>query len=90
LVEEEENYEDNKLLEMLCVGAGIREGILHTNELHVLKYKEAMRGTDREHWTNAINEEHERRIENKVWKPINQKDLLADAKLFFNHMGNEK
>jgi hypothetical protein len=54
LIEEEENYKDNKLLEILCVGAGIGEGILHTNELHVLKYKEAMRGTDREHWTNAI------------------------------------
>jgi hypothetical protein len=62
--EEEENYDDNKFFEMLCVGAGIGEGILHTNELHVLKYKEAMRGTNLEHWTNAINKEHERMIEN--------------------------
>jgi hypothetical protein len=81
LIEEEENYEENKLLEMICVGAGIGAGILHTNELYVLKYKEAMRGTDQECWTNTINEEHERMIENKVWKPIKQKDLLVDAKL---------
>jgi hypothetical protein len=46
-----------------------------------LKYKEAMRSADQEHWTNTINEEHERMIENKVWKTIKQKDLLADAKL---------
>jgi hypothetical protein len=79
LIEEEENYKDNKIIEMLCVSAGIREGILQTNELHVLKYKEAMRGTDREHWTNAMNEEHKRMIENKVWKQI-KKDLPAGAK----------
>jgi hypothetical protein len=40
-----------------------------------------MRSADREHWTNAINEEHEIIIENKVWKRIKQKDLPADAKL---------
>jgi hypothetical protein len=80
LIEEEENYEDNKLLEILCVGDGIGEVILHTNELHVLNYKEAMRVTDREHWTDSIKE-HERMIENKFWKPMKQKYLPADAKL---------
>jgi hypothetical protein len=49
LIEEEENYEYNKLLVMLCVSAEIREAILNTNELHACKYKEAMSGTEQEH-----------------------------------------
>jgi hypothetical protein len=88
--EEEENYDDNKLLEILCVDDGIGKGILHTNELHVLKYKEAMRGTDQEYWTNAINEEHERMIENKVWKPIKRNDLPADVKLLSTTLAMKK
>jgi hypothetical protein len=46
LIEEEENYEDNKFIEFLCVGAGIGEVNLHTDELHILKCKKAMIGAD--------------------------------------------
>jgi uncharacterized membrane protein YbaN (DUF454 family) len=75
---------------MLCVGVGIGEGILCTNELHVLKYKEAMRGTDQEHWTKTINEEYERMIGNKVWKLIKQNDLPTDAKLLLTTWAMKK
>jgi hypothetical protein len=44
LIEEKEDYEGNKLIELLFGGTGIREGILRTIEIHVLKYKEAMIG----------------------------------------------
>jgi hypothetical protein len=30
----------DEFMEIICVGAGIGEGILHTGELHVLKYKD--------------------------------------------------
>jgi hypothetical protein len=39
-------FSSNEFIELLCVGAGIGEGILHTGELHVLKYKDAMNGKD--------------------------------------------
>jgi hypothetical protein len=44
-----EDYEDNKLIKLFCVGAGIGEGILHTGKLHVLKYKEEIIGVNSEH-----------------------------------------
>jgi hypothetical protein len=52
--------------EMLLIGAGIREGILHTGELHVLKYKDAMASGDWNHWIRAIQEEHDRMVNNNV------------------------
>jgi hypothetical protein len=42
LIEEKEDYEDEKVIELLCIGAKIGESILHTGELHVLKQKEAI------------------------------------------------
>jgi hypothetical protein len=55
-----------------------------------LKYKEGIIGADQEHLTNAIYEEHERMIESKVWKRINQKDLPADAKLLLTTWAMKK
>jgi hypothetical protein len=73
--------EYNKLIGLLCVGIGIGEGILHAGALHVLKYKEAIIGSNQEHWKNTFYEEHEQMIEKKVWKPIKLKYLPADSKL---------
>jgi hypothetical protein len=79
--EEQEKSKNDNLIEMLCIGARIGEGILHTGELHVLNYKNAMAGDDREDWKKAIDKEHERMIENKVWIPRKLKDLPENAKL---------
>jgi hypothetical protein len=65
---------------MICIGAELGEDILHTGELHVLNYKNAMAGDDRENWEKAIDKEHERMIENKVWIPRNFKYLPVNAK----------
>ena len=54
--------------EIVLIGAGIGEGIKHTAELHVLNYRNAMAGPDREQWKKAIKEEHDRMVENKVCK----------------------
>jgi hypothetical protein len=93
LIEEKEDYEGNKLIELLCAGAGIGEVILHTGAIHVLKYKEAMIGADWEHWNNSIYstyEEHEQMIENTFWKPINLKDLSADSQLLSTTWATKK
>jgi hypothetical protein len=44
-----------------CVGAGIGGGFVNTNELHVMKYQQAMETEDKEQWTLAVKEEHARR-----------------------------
>jgi hypothetical protein len=79
--EEQEKTKNNNLIEMLCIGAGIGEGILHTGELHVLNYKNAMAGDDCENWKKAIDKEHERMIENKARIPRKLKELPKNAKL---------
>ena len=48
-----------KMNEMALVGAGIGGGFVDTNELHVMKYKEAMARKDAEKWQKAVDEEHE-------------------------------
>jgi hypothetical protein len=79
--EEQEKSKNDNLIEMLCNGAGIGEGILNTGELHVLNHKNAMAGDDRENWKKAIDKEHERIIENKVWITRKLKDLPVNVKL---------
>ena len=45
--------------ELGCVGAGLGGGFDHTLELHAMKFKQAMKLADKEHWKKAVNEEHE-------------------------------
>ena len=56
--------------ELGCVGAGLGRGFDHTSELHVMKFKQGMRLSDKEHWMKAINEKHEQMHKHKVWKPV--------------------
>ena len=57
------------------MGAGIGSGITNTEELHVLKYNEAMQNPDREEWVKAVEKEHQRMIDSRVWKVVQKKDL---------------
>jgi len=72
---------DKEVLEVIFVGAGIGEGIKHTGELHVLKYRDAMSGEDKEHWKKAIYDEHERMVTNKVWIPVKLESLTGNDKI---------
>ena len=54
--------------ELGCVGAGVGSGFDHTSELHVMKFKQAMKSADKENWEKAVNEEHERMVKHKVWR----------------------
>ena len=59
-VTEQEYYNTMwKMTEMALVSAGIGGGFINTNELHVMKYKEAMARKDAEKWQKAVDEEHE-------------------------------
>jgi len=63
------------------IGAGIGGGFENTNELRVMTYQEAMNTQDRDKWTKAVEEEHDRMIKNKVWKPVDWDSVPKDAKI---------
>jgi hypothetical protein len=83
LSQAEEKYYDTmwKMSEMAFVGAGIGGGFVDTNELHVMKYKEAMAGKDAPKWEIAVEEEHERMMKHKVWEPVPIEELPKDSKV---------
>jgi hypothetical protein len=53
------------LCEIACVGAGLGGGFEHTTELHVMKYDAAMKTADANSWKMAVEEEHNRMVENE-------------------------
>jgi len=63
------------------IGAGIGGGFENTNELRVMTYQEVMNTQDRDKWRKAVEEEHERMIKNKVWKPVDRDSVPEDAKI---------
>jgi hypothetical protein len=63
------------------VGAGIGGGFVNTQELKVMKYKEALKTKDKESWIKAIEEEHERMMKHKVWIPVKKSDVPKGAKI---------
>jgi iron only hydrogenase large subunit-like protein len=58
--------------EMACVGAGVGGGFENTAELHVMKYDTAMKTRDAAQWKKAVEDEHDRMVENDVWTPVNK------------------
>jgi hypothetical protein len=75
---EEQYYEAMKVLregefipdEVNCVGAGIGGGFVNTKELHVMKYQQAMETKDVKNWERAVDEEHDRMVNHRVWQAI--------------------
>jgi hypothetical protein len=67
--------------EIACVGAGLGGGFKYTTELHVMKYDEAMRTPDVAEWNQAVEDEHQRMIDNKVWMPVPKAEVPEDAKI---------
>ena len=80
MTEPEQRYYE-RLAELGCVGAGLGGGFENTNELHVMKYKEAMKTGDRKLWQKAVAEEHERMVKHDVFKAVKKKDLPPKAKV---------
>ena len=67
--------------EIIGVGAGIGGGFKNTKELRVMKYDEAMETKDRKEWQEAINDEYNRMITKRVWKPVRRSEVPSEAKV---------
>ena len=83
LSEAEQKYVDTmwKISEMALVGAGIGGGFVDTSELHVMKFKEAMKGKDSVQWQKAVDEEHERMQKHCVWESVPVSELPESSKV---------
>jgi hypothetical protein len=67
--------------EIACVGAGLGGGFEHTTELHVMKYDTAMKTADANSWKMAVEEEHNRMVDNEVWTPVPKSEVPVGAKV---------
>ena len=69
----------NEFLQHIQTGVG--GGFTNTQELHVMKYKEAMATSKQKEWKQAVGEELDRFIENDVFEVVNLKDLPKGVKM---------
>lgn len=76
---------ESKYEEMGLVDAAEGDVFDNMAELHVMKYKEAMKTEDKEKWQKAVDEEHRNFEKYKVWEPIPRSEVPVGAKvLTFN------
>ncbi len=68
---------NNHSFEFAAVGAAIGGSFDHTRKLIPKKYKEAMMGCDKEKWTKSVNKEHERKVQDGVFKVVDAKDAIS-------------
>jgi hypothetical protein len=78
-----QRYPEEYPKEVAFVGAGIGGGFTSTNELHVMKYDEAMASADKEAFGKAIDEDYyyERMDEHKVFKAVPRKSVPKGQKI---------
>ena len=67
--------------EIALIGAGVGGGFTNTQELHVMKYKEAMATSKQKEWKQAVGEELDRFIANDVFEAVKLKDLPKGVKM---------
>ena len=70
-----------KNAEISCVGLGRIDGFADTTELHVMKFDEAMATEEAEQWQEAVDEEHERMIKNKVFEVCPRSEVAESSKV---------
>jgi Reverse transcriptase (RNA-dependent DNA polymerase) len=63
------------------VGAGIGGGFVDTQELHVMKFNEAMQTRDKNKWLKAVAEDHDHMKKYELFKPVKQSKLPKNAKV---------
>lgn len=56
--------------EICMVEAGLEGGFINTQELHVMKFEEAMAGPEVDKWEVAVDIEHARMVKSEVFKAI--------------------
>lgn len=67
--------------EIMAVGAGIGGGFQHSSELIPMKYEEAMSSGDAPQWEEAVAEEHQRMVDNKVFKVVPKEEVPRGSKV---------
>jgi hypothetical protein len=79
---EEQFYDTTmrELNEMSLIGAGIGGGFIYTEELHVMNYNEAII-SEKDKWDYAVKEEHDRMVNNKVWKSVPIDEIPEGTKI---------
>jgi Reverse transcriptase (RNA-dependent DNA polymerase) len=63
------------------VGAGTGGGFMDTQELHVMKFNEAMQTHNKDEWLKAVAEEHDCMKKYVVFKQVKQSKLPKNAKV---------
>lgn len=76
-----QQYPEEYPFEVALVGAGIGGGFTNTNELHVMKYDEAIASADKEAFEKAIDEEYERMVKHKVFKAVPRESVPEGEKI---------
>jgi hypothetical protein len=71
---------ENFYLEIESVGAGLGGGFTNTNELKVMKYREAVNGPDGDSWKEEIINEHNRMLKNEVFEAVDKESLPPGTK----------
>jgi hypothetical protein len=71
-------FDHNLEAEVCCVGVGIGGGFTNTNELHVMKYDEAMATKDVEQWHDTVEEEHQRMEKHVVFKAVPEEEMIPE------------
>jgi hypothetical protein len=63
------------------VGAGIGGGFETTDELHTLKFKQAMQSENKAQWMEAVEEEHKKMTDYGVWEAVPMETLPRNSKI---------
>ena len=73
--------DDLKDQDFACIKAGLGGGFTNIKELHPIKYKEAIKTSDKVKWLIAVEEEHRRMHNYNIWKTIESQDVPLEPKI---------
>ena len=73
-------FESHRNVEYACVGLGSGDGFTNTDELHTMKYKEAIATDEADEWQDTVEKEHNRMKKNTVFKAVPVEEVPKDAK----------
>ena len=75
------DQEEIKNYEVSLVGAGLGGGFNHNSALHVMKYEEAINGSDGEAWKQEVKNENKQMIKHKVLRPVKKSQVSKDTRI---------
>ena len=67
--------------ELALIGASLGGGFVNTAELKPMKFNEAMETPDKDKWYDAVDDEHQRFVDQDVFETIAREDVPSGAKI---------